>query len=216
MAVNRSGARRQRGTHLDASAPLVLDTRELGRRPGSMRIVQRVVSAPSRTGLDLIAIPAGGELELDLRMESVVEGVLVSGTVRGQAGGECSRCLQPLGQTVQVQLTELYAYPDSATERTTESDEVRRVTDDLIDLTEAVTDAVALELPLQPLCAEDCAGLCAECGVRMAIAEPGHGHETIDPRWAALSAKFGWPSTQDPSTTNNSTASGAFTDVEEK
>jgi len=110
----------------------------------------------------------------------------------------------------------LYAYPDSATERTTESDEVRRVTDDLIDLTEAVTDAVALELPLQPLCAEDCAGLCAECGVRLAVAEPGHGHETIDPRWAALSAKFDGFSTQDPSAQHNSTAAGAFTDVEEK
>ncbi len=216
MAVNRPAARRQRSTQLDASAPLTLDTRELGRRPGSMRLVQRTVAAPVRTGLDLIAIPVGGELQLDLRMESVVEGVLVSGTVGGVATGECSRCLQALEQQVQVQLTELYAYPNSATEQTTEEDEVRRVHDDLIDLTEAVTDAVALELPLQPLCAEDCAGLCAECGVRLAIADPGHGHETIDPRWAALSAKFGAPSTQDPSSQYNSTAAGAFTDVEEK
>jgi uncharacterized protein len=205
MAVNRHQA-----THLDASAPLVLDTREVGRRPGTMRTVSRSVGAPSRTGLDLIAVLEGGELELDLRMESVVEGVLVSGTVTAEASGECSRCLEPLHQSVQVHLTELYAYPNSATVKTTEEDEVRRVQDDLIDLTEAVTEAIALELPLQPLCSEECAGLCAECGVRLAIAAPGHGHETIDPRWAALSAKFDGPSTE------NSTEDGALTSIEEK
>jgi len=215
MAVNPQGAHRRRVTQLDPSAPLVLDTRELGRRPGSMRIVQRTVPAPSRTGLDLIAVPKGGQLQLDLRMESVVEGVLVSGTVTGRAAGECSRCLQPLEEPVQVELTELYAYPDSATEQTTEEDEIRRVDGEMVDLSAAITDAIGLELPLQPVCAEDCAGLCAECGIRLAIAEPGHGHETIDPRWAALSAKFSVPSMQDPST-QHSTATGALTDLEEK
>lgn len=209
-AAHRHAARRRYGGQLDASAPLVLDTRELGRRPGSMRTVQRSVLAPSRTGLDLIAVPQGGELWLDLRMESVVEGVLVSGFVTAQACGECSRCLQPLTQSVEIALTELYAYPDSATEQTTEQDEVRRVLADLIDLTEAVTDAIALELPLQPLCTGDCTGLCAECGVRLAIADPGHGHETIDPRWAALSAKFDGTSPQ------HSTDDGASTGIEEK
>lgn len=210
MAVNR-----QHGIHPDAAAPLVLDTRELGRRPGSMRTVARCVTVPARIGLDLIAVPQGGELDLDLRMESVVEGVLVSGTVTAQATGECSRCLESMQQPVQIHLTELYAYPDSATERTTESDEVRRVQGDLIDLTGAVTDAVALELPLQPLCAEECLGLCAQCGVRLAIAEPGHRHETIDPRWAALSAKFSGPDMQSPSS-QLSTEAGAFIDLEEK
>ncbi len=209
MAVNRH-ARSRHGAQLDAAGPLVLDTRELGRRPGTMRPVVRTVAAPTRIGVDLIAVPEGTDLELDLRMESVVEGVLVTGAVSAEAQGECSRCLQPLRQPVDVHLTELYAYPASTTEQTTEEDEVRRVDGDLIDLTEAVTDALVLELPLQPLCAEDCAGLCAECGVRLAIAEPGHGHETIDPRWAALSAKF------DGSSTQRSTEDGALTDVEEK
>ena len=209
MAVNRH-ARSRHGAQLDAAGPLVLDTRELGRRPGTMRPVVRTAAAPTRIGVDLIAVPEGTDLELDLRMESVVEGVLVTGAVSAEAQGECSRCLQPLRQPVDVHLTELYAYPQSTTEQTTEEDEVRRVDGDLIDLTEAVTDALVLELPLQPRCAEDCAGLCAECGVRLAIAEPGHGHETIDPRWAALSAKF------DGSSTQRSTEDGALTDVEEK
>lgn len=205
-----SGARRRRGPESDASAPLVLDTREVGRRPGTMTIVTRTVLAPSRTGLDLIAVPEGGALNLDLRMESVVEGVLVSGTVTAEALGECSRCLEPIQQAVQVHLTELYAYPNSATEKTTEEDEVRRVQDELIDLGEAITESIALELPLQPLCSEDCAGLCAECGDRLAIAGPDHRHETIDPRWAALSAKFDGPSTE------TSTEAGALTNIEEK
>lgn len=184
MAAHRHEGR------LDAAAPLVLDTRELGRRPGSMRLVQREVPAPHRIGLDLVAVPEGGELVLDLRMESVVEGVLVTGTVSGVAEGECSRCLEPVTEPVTVHLTELYAYPSSASGVTAEDDGTRSVADDLVDLGEAITDAVALALPLQPLCSENCAGLCAECGELFAVVGPEHRHETMDPRWAALAAKL--------------------------
>ena len=48
-------------------------------------------------------------------------------------------------------------------------------------------DAVVLALPLSPLCREDCPGLCAECGAKLADAGPGHGHsDKLDPRWGAL------------------------------
>ncbi|GAB2629642.1 DUF177 domain-containing protein [Prescottella soli] len=169
----------------------VLDTLSLGRRPGSMRTVSRVVPAPSRIGLDLVAIEEGTDVELDLRLESVSEGVLVTGSVRADTVGECSRCLEPFDDSVSLHLTELFAYPDSATEETTEEDEIYRVVDDEIDLEPVIVDAVGLELPLQPLCSDDCEGLCPECGIRLAIAESGHGHETMDPRWAGLAAKFG-------------------------
>jgi uncharacterized protein len=44
-----------------------------------------------------------------------------------------------------------------------------------------------LALPMSPLCREDCPGLCAECGVPLADAGPGHRHDAaVDPRWAAL------------------------------
>jgi DUF177 domain-containing protein len=169
----------------------VLDTVKLGRRPGSMRTVERVVTAPRRIGLDLIAIEEGSEIDLDLRLEAVSEGVLVTGSLRADAAGECSRCLEPLSDTVDLTLTELFAYPDSATEETTEEGEVYHVVDDEIDLEPVVIDAVGLALPLQPLCSDDCQGLCPECGVRLAIAESGHGHDILDPRWAGLAAKFG-------------------------
>nr|WP_240794988.1 DUF177 domain-containing protein [Rhodococcus zopfii] len=169
----------------------VLDVISLGRRPGSMRTVNRVVPSPSRIGLDLVAIEEGADVELDLRLEAVSEGVLVTGTVRAGTVGECSRCLEPFTGSVDLYLTELFAYPNSVTEQTTDEDEVYRMVDDEIDLEPVIVDAVGLELPLQPLCNDDCAGLCPECGIRLAIAESGHGHEIIDPRWAGLAAVYG-------------------------
>jgi len=174
-----------------ADANFVLDTRSLGRRPGAMRTVQRAVTEHQRIGLDLIAIESGAPVDLDLLMQSVSEGVLVTGTVKAEVVGECSRCLEPFDSSVALDLTELFAYPDSATEKTTEEDEIYRVVDDHIDLEPVITDAVGLALPLQPLCSEDCLGLCSECGIRLAIAGSDHSHEILDPRWAGLAAKFG-------------------------
>ncbi|SDO00471.1 uncharacterized protein SAMN05421507_1011015 [Lentzea jiangxiensis] len=129
-------------------------------------------------------------MELDLLTESVVEGVLVSGTAFAKVEGECSRCLEPITDEVEVRITELYAYPDSATDETTEEDEVSRIENDLIDLEPVVRDAIVLALPQAPLCEPDCEGLCSECGGRWAELGPDHGHETIDPRWAALQERF--------------------------
>lgn len=151
-----------------------------------MFIVDDTVPSPLRIGVELIAIERGAPLELDLRVESVSEGVLVTGTVTGPTTGECARCLMEASGHVEVALTELFAYPDSATEATTEEDEVGRVVGDTVDLEQAIIDAVGLELPFAPVCREDCPGLCPECGVALATAEPGHHHDVIDPRWAKL------------------------------
>lgn len=152
-----------------------------------MVTLRNTVSSPARIGLDMIAIAQDAPLELDLRVESVSEGVLVTGTVAAPTVGECARCLTPLNGRVQVALTELFAYPDSTTEATTEEDEVGRVVDDRIDLEQSIIDAVGLDLPFAPVCRPDCPGLCPECGVLLAD-EPGHRHDSIDPRWAKLAA----------------------------
>jgi uncharacterized protein len=172
--------------HLNPRAPLVLDTKDLPRRPGAMRVVQRTVAAPEGLGLGLIGVPKGADLVLDLRLESVSEGVLVSGTVTAEAEGECGRCLRPISATVEVAIQELYAYEDSTTVETTDEDEVGRLQGDLIDLEPATRDAVVLALPNHPLCREDCPGLCPECGVRLDDLPADHGHQQVDPRWAAL------------------------------
>jgi uncharacterized protein len=171
----------RRTAHLDPRLPLVLDTRELGRRPGSMRTLSRSVPAPADLGVDVLGVPEGSALELDLRLESVVEGVLVSGTVTGTVVGECVRCLDPVSQHLTVDVQELWTRGEPADAE----DELPRLDGDLLDLEPVLRDAVVLALPLQPLCRDDCPGLCSECGAHLAD-DPGHWHEVADPRWAAL------------------------------
>jgi len=164
---------------------LVLDTHELGRRPGAMRKVTRTVPAPADLGTDVMGVPEGTELDLDLRLESVLEGVLVSGTVRGVAAGECVRCLEAVSADVDADLQELFVYPGRAQQE--DEDEIREIEDELVDLEPAIRDAVVPALPFQPVCRDDCPGLCSECGARLAD-DPGHRHEVADPRWAALAS----------------------------
>ncbi len=175
----------------DPSAPWVIDTRELGRRPGAMRSYHRDVPVPAGLGLDLIGIPAGEEVALDVRLESVVEGVLVSATASAPVAGQCARCLDPLVDRLEIDLTELFAYPDTATDDSTDPDEISRVVDDLVDLEPVVRDAVLLALPQAPLCRDDCPGLCLECGGKRAELGTDHRHDTMDPRWAALKQRRG-------------------------
>ena len=154
-----------------------------------MRAVHRAVPAPTgdrRIGLDVLGVPADATITLDVRLESVSEGVYVSGTAVVPLTGECARCLDELSDEVTVELGELFAYPDSVTDETTDDDELPRVVDEHVDLEQTVRDAVVLELPLAPLCTDDCPGLCPDCGERRADLGADHGHETLDPRWAAL------------------------------
>ncbi|MFI6760655.1 YceD family protein [Micromonospora sp. NPDC050417] len=172
---------------LDPRSPLVLDTRELPRRPGALRTVTRVVPAPADLGLEMIGMPEGTDLSLDLSLQSVSEGVYVSGTVSGAVQGECGRCLRQIDDSLVVQVQELFAYENSTTDETTEEDEVGRMQGDLIDLEPTLRDAVVLALPTNPLCREDCPGLCTECGVHWDELPADHSHEQVDPRWAGLS-----------------------------
>jgi uncharacterized protein len=185
MATHANGPARR-----PSRSPLVINISRLGRRPGSMMTFSETVPSPSRIGLDLIGVDEGAPLQLDLRIESVSEGVLVTGTVSAPTSGECARCLTPITGEVEIDLTELFAYPDSATDATTESDEIGRVGSsgqpDTVDIEQPIIDAIGLALPLSPLCGPDCAGLCPQCGVPLATAEPGHHHDQIDPRWAKL------------------------------
>jgi DUF177 domain-containing protein len=172
--------------HLDPRQPLVVDTTKLPRQPGATRALKRSVPAPHELGLELIKVPEGSELELDLVLTSVSEGIYVSGHVRGSLTGECGRCLNEISESFDVSIAELFAYADSTTEETTDEDEVGRMQGDLLDLEPAVRDAVVLTLPANPLCRPDCPGLCPECGVHFDDLPADHSHEDVDPRWAAL------------------------------
>ncbi len=178
-------------TRPDHASPWVVDTRKLGRRAGAMQRVQLSVPTDDRVGIDVIAVPAGAEFDLDLRLESVTEGIWVSGSASATAQGQCSRCLTDLAQPVIAQVRDLFVYPGSTTDRTTDTDELPRVDDDLLDLRPLVRDEIVLALPLAPVCRPDCHGLCPDCGERLDDLEPGHKHEILDPRWAGLRDRFG-------------------------
>lgn len=138
-----------------------------------------------------LSVPAGSGLALDLRLESVVEGVLVSGTAAVRAEGECSRCLDPVTDEVTADLQQLYVYPPTDAKGRIVHDDADPdedepvLTGDLLDLEPVVRDAVVLALPIAPVCGSDCPGLCPQCGARLAD-DPGHGHDQRDPRWDAL------------------------------
>jgi len=173
-----------------SNSPWVIDTRALGRRPGTLRALRLAAPVDEPMGLDVVAVPPGSDVDLDLRLEAVAEGVLVSGTAAAVAVGQCSRCLVDLTEPVIAKIRELSAYPESTTAATTDDDELPRLVDDLVDLEPLVRDEVVLALPMAPLCRPDCPGLCAECGERFDDLEPGHSHEILDPRWAALRDRF--------------------------
>ncbi|MGW9030649.1 YceD family protein [Streptomyces sp. NPDC055722] len=185
---------------LDHRNPLVFDTHELGRRPGALQRLSRTVDAPKDLGIQgVIGVREGAPVELELRLESVMEGVLVTGTARASAEGECVRCLESLELELEAEFQELFSYPDAddrgrvITEPgdDAEDDEDRFFLEDgLFDLEPLLRDAVVLALPMQPVCREDCPGLCSECGARLAD-DPDHHHDAVDIRWAALQGLAG-------------------------
>ncbi len=163
----------------------MLDTRELGRRPGSERRVQLTAPAPADLGIEVLGVPEGSPVELDIRLEAVVEGVLVTGSARAVLAGECVRCLEELSRDIFADFQELFVYDEEDADDD-EDDETSRLEGDLVDLEPLLRDAVVLALPFQPLCQDDCPGLCTECGARL-VEDPDHQHEApVDPRWAAL------------------------------
>lgn len=171
-------------TTLDSRAPFVLDTHEIARRPGTQRELTLSEKAPAGMGVDMLGVPEGSDIDLELRLESVMEGILVTGTASVHTSGECVRCLREIDDEMTVDLQELYVYEGD------EDDDSPRLEGDLLNLEPVLRDAVVLALPHNPLCVPDCPGLCPECGVRLAD-DPEHTHgEAVDPRWSALSQMY--------------------------
>jgi uncharacterized protein len=147
----------------------------------------RVLAAPADLSIDgIVRVPERVDVELSLRLESVLEGVLVSGTVHAPFVAECVRCLDHIDGVADAKFQELYVYPERADSLEAGVDyEQARVEGDMIDLAQPALDAVVLELPPSPVCRPDCPGLCSVCGARL-VDVPAHVHDTVDPRWAAL------------------------------
>jgi uncharacterized protein len=151
---------------------------ELLRRPSSRLSVRRSVPLDGATVVDS-HLAEGAEADVDLELESLADGIVVTGTISAPWEGSCRRCLAPVGGRAEAVVRELFHSAPT-------TDEARPLAGEQIDLEPLVREAVMLELPLAPLCRPDCAGLCPECGADRNVVDCGHRPDTRDPRWAAL------------------------------
>ncbi len=172
------------------------NTHELARRAGEMKEYELDIEVAEKLGVDLISVPAGEIIEVDARLESVTEGILLTAQIFAVAKGECTRCLDPIEIEIERKIQELYYYAQKAQrpkkKKTQEEDDVGEddelmMDGDIMDLEPPIRDAIVLDLPINPLCRDDCPGLCPECGGKWAELPADHAHEVIDARWAGLS-----------------------------
>ncbi|GAA2891842.1 DUF177 domain-containing protein [Microbacterium esteraromaticum] len=161
------------------NGPFFLPVRDIVRKPGEMREHRFEVTLAEKWGEGIVAVEAGETLDLDVRLESVHEGILVSGTADTEYSGECGRCLTEISAPVEVEFQELFAYPG-------EEETDFEVQDDHVDLETLVRDAIVLSLPFQPVCQPDCPGLDPNTGERLAESTGAESPAPIDPRWSAL------------------------------
>lgn len=153
--------------------------RDIAHRPGEMRERDFEIVASDSFGEALATVPAGEKLDIQLRLESVHEGILVSAKIDTTMHAECGRCLKEFDAPFQVEFQELFAYTP------TEADEYE-VHGDHVDLEPPLRDAVVLALPFQPVCRPDCPGLDPESGELRDTEVDVALDEIVDPRWASL------------------------------
>jgi uncharacterized protein len=169
--------------HVTAPA-LAVDVRELLRHPGAH--LHAVLRAPlGDLATPVASVPPARPVRVDVEIESVVEGLLVSGAVGATAQLQCVRCLRSFDQDLEAEVRELFALEAA---RDGDEDEGYAVLpDDRLPLDTMARDALVLAFPAFPLCRPDCAGLCPVCGADRNVTDCGHGEpEIIDPRWAGL------------------------------
>jgi uncharacterized protein len=118
-------------------------------------------------------------LFIEAVLERVPDGVVVQGTVRGFYAAQCSRCLRPVHREVVTAVRELFeTEPIEGQTYPLEGEE--------IDLELPVRDALLLDLPVAPVCRDDCAGLCPACGTDLNQSSCDCDMTIPDPRWDAL------------------------------
>jgi uncharacterized protein len=177
-------------------SPFLFNCHDLPRRAGEMREFELTITEHDSMGLPFFAIPVGEAIEVDLRISAVSEGVLASAEVRALAVGECTRCLDRIELDLDESFNELFIYESDPRSRSSkrhekeivveDEEEVLTMQGDSIDLEGPIRDALILNLPVNPLCSEDCLGLCPGCGVKWVELPEDHGHEVVDIRWAGL------------------------------
>jgi uncharacterized protein len=157
---------------------LQVDVRDLVGQPGSSRTVHVVEPVPGLS-TPLAAVPEERTVAAELLFESVVEGILVSGPLRGRMRLSCARCLKEFDAPFSLAVQELFV-PGATPE-----DDQYPLGEGFVDLEPMIRDAVVLSMPFAPLCRPDCLGLCERCGGDRNLGQCTCPREP-DPRWSAL------------------------------
>ncbi|HET7523328.1 MAG TPA: DUF177 domain-containing protein [Acidimicrobiales bacterium] len=196
-----------------AQNPWLVPITNLKRAPGTRR-TERRSGRVGELRVAASVVPPGAEVTADAVLDAVDGGIEVTADVSAPWQGECRRCLRPVEGLLQVHVRELYRRHEDThahgaphahghthgpgSVRTTghhghhppsgedEDEETYPLKGELLDLQPLVRDALLLELPLAPLCSEDCQGLCATCGADLNDGPCSCEHAPADPRWAAL------------------------------
>lgn len=168
------------------STPLIVNVVELLRWPGTVKEVDvsldvtdlefndaRIVENTAASDADKIAV--------HLRLESLSNGVSVHGTVSATWVGECRRCVTPLRERMDVEVSELY-------QKVVEDPDAYAIENDQINLLPMVRENILVAVPVGPLCRPDCPGLCPQCGADLSQTTCDCTVDTRDPRWSVLDA----------------------------
>lgn len=161
-----------------------LDVRDLVGHPGVSREAT-ILGTLQGLGTEVAAVPEDAPVRGDVLLESIVEGILVSGRLVGTWHLRCARCLKEFDAPFAIDVTELFvAEPDE------EADEYPLDPEGFLEPEQMVRDAVGVELPFSPLCTPGCLGLCPVCGGDRNLGECPGEHPQSDPRWAELETLF--------------------------
>ncbi len=162
--------------------PLYIDVKEVLDKPGvEMSFSGPVALEPTKLGRELIEFPV--PVEVDLILRNVSQGVIIEGKAAGRLTLRCSRCLERFDYLADIAVEELAAAGEAA-------DEVFPIQDGKIDIAAVVYQNIMVQVPIQPLCREACAGLCATCGKNLNEEPHEHPKEEIDERLAGLRKYF--------------------------
>lgn len=159
-----------------------MDVRELLGHPGAQRTLE-IQGTLEDLVTEVASVAQDRPVSGSLLLESVIEGILVTGRLTGVLLLECVRCLTDFQQPFDLAVQEMFV-PGAGPQ----DDEYPLDVSGLIEPEQMFRDTIGLEMPFAPLCKPDCLGLCPVCGGDRNLGECPGGHENVDPRWQGLEA----------------------------
>jgi uncharacterized protein len=140
---------------------------------------------------DIWGIGVATQVEGTVKFTRTNRGILVQGTLTAKIPVECSRCLKIFDYPLTIKIEEEY-FPvidvntGTPLEIPDEPGSFKIDEHHILDLSEAIRQNALLAAPMKPLCREDCAGICQQCGKDLNEGQCECNKTEIDPRWSKL------------------------------